>query len=642
MVTPTRLPFVLACAVLWLCLVTSHTSFGGCVVMPMHERLFVQWLPVANAIRYDVEFRPMGQTTWQPAAPSSTTACGAYVQGLTNGLAYEVRATAILGDGSSTTDTGSGTPGAPDPSLRLNQVLQNGQSLCVGTKGFNALTTTQPDGNLMLNAAQSALVPLVEPHTRALTGVEETNASAMANRLSSLAPGFTSVVSIHGWPYSSYGELKKGTPPYSLGMSQMQSTHALALASQRVNRVAAVTIIHGESDDAAGVPASTYASALVEWQHDYETDARAFTGQEEAVPLFTTQMSSWTGSNRTTPTVAIGQLSAARTSSKIHLVMPAYVLEFVDQWHLKAWSYRRMGEYFGKAMKQVLVDGQSFKPLMPLRIARIGNVIEAQFHVPVPPLEFDTSAVVAKAAYGFEYSDASSSATIASVSLTASDTARITLDQMPSATNQRLRYAFTGVPLAVGPRTSDAPNGNLRDSDATPALYHDANVPSWAGSDLRNWCVTFDDSVMPASALMQWRYQHFNLMMSTGDAHDQADPDHDGLQNLAEFALGSDPLTASVWDTRASTGETSPALEYTQPSGGLGTIGVNYAASGVIIAVEASANGRDWLSGETQVEWTRFKQTAGVGRERVRVRAIAPELIASTKVFFRLRMESVE
>lgn len=610
--------------------------------MPMHERLFVQWLPVANAVRYDVEFRPVGQTTWQPAVPPSTTACGAYVQALTNGLTYEVRAIAILSDGSSTADIGTGTPGASNPSPWLNQVLQNGQSLCFGTKGFNAMTTSQPYGNLMLNATQSALVPLVEPHTRALTGVEETNASAMANLLSSQAPGFASVVSIHGWHSSSYGELKKGTSPYALGMSQMQSVHALAIAAQRVNRVAAVTIIHGESDDAAGVPAAMYADALAEWQHDYETDARAFTGQEEEVPLFTTQMSSWTGGNHTTPTVAIGQLSAARTSSKIHLVMPAYIVEYADQWHLKAWSYRRMGEYFGKAMKQLLVDGQSFRPLMPLRIARIGNVIEAQFHVPVPPLEFDTTAVVAKAAYGFEYSDASSSATIAAVSLPAKDTVRVTLDQTPSSTNERLRYAFTGVHLAVGPRTTDAPNGNLRDSDATPALYQDANVPTWAGGYLRNWCVTFDDPVMPASALMQWRYQNFNLMMGTGDASDQADPDHDGLQNLAEFALGSNPLTSSVWDVATSTAETSPAIEYSQPSGGLGTIGVSYAASGVRIAVESSANGLDWLSGETHVEWTGFREPARAGMERVRVRAISPAFIASPKVFFRLRMEAVE
>lgn len=642
MITPVRLHVSFACAVLWACLVASQSSFGGCVVMPMHERLFVQWLPVASAVRYDVEFRPVGQTAWQPAVPPSTTACGAYIEGLSDGQPYDVRATAILGDGSSTADTGTGTPGTPTPGLWLNHVLQNGQSLCFGTKGFNALTTSQPYGNLMLNATQSALVPLVEPHTRALTGVEETNASAMANLLSSQAPSFTSVVSIHGWHSSSYGELKKGTLPYALGMSQMQSVHALAIAAQRVNRVAAVTIIHGESDDAARVPAAMYADALAEWQHDYETDARAFTGQEEAVPLFTTQMSSWTGGYHTTPTVAIGQLSAARTSSKIHLMMPAYMLEYADQWHLKAWSYRRMGEYFGKAMKQVLVDGQSFRPLMPLRIARIGNVIEAQFHVPVPPLEFDTTAVVAKAAYGFEYSDATSSATIAAVSLPATDTVRVTLDQSPSSTNERLRYAFTGVPLAVGPRTTDAPNGNLRDSDATPALYQDAHVPTWAGGSLRNWCVTFDDPVMPASALMQWRYQHFNLMMSTGDASDQADPDHDGLPNLAEFALGSDPLTASAWDVTTSTAETSPAVEYSQPSGGLGTIGVNYAASGVTYGVEVSTDWQHWSSGVEVVAWTGLRQSLANGRERVRVRVIAPDFTPGSPVFFRLKLSSTD
>ncbi len=43
----------------------------------------------------------------------------------------------------------------------------------------------------------------------------------------------------------------------------------------------------------------------------------------------------------------------------------------------------------------------------------------------------------------------------------------------------------------------------------------------------------------------QWRISHFGTSLNTGDAADNADPDADGLPNLHEYALGTDPLTAT-------------------------------------------------------------------------------------------------
>lgn len=44
-----------------------------------------------------------------------------------------------------------------------------------------------------------------------------------------------------------------------------------------------------------------------------------------------------------------------------------------------------------------------------------------------------------------------------------------------------------------------------------------------------------------------WRRLHFNTSSQTGDSADNADPDHDGLTNFAEFAFGLDPM-----DSRSS------------------------------------------------------------------------------------------
>jgi hypothetical protein len=42
-----------------------------------------------------------------------------------------------------------------------------------------------------------------------------------------------------------------------------------------------------------------------------------------------------------------------------------------------------------------------------------------------------------------------------------------------------------------------------------------------------------------------WRHLHFGTTENTGDAGDDFDPDKDGLSNLLEYALGSDPNSAN-------------------------------------------------------------------------------------------------
>jgi uncharacterized delta-60 repeat protein len=48
-----------------------------------------------------------------------------------------------------------------------------------------------------------------------------------------------------------------------------------------------------------------------------------------------------------------------------------------------------------------------------------------------------------------------------------------------------------------------------------------------------------------ATPIALWRFAHFGVYGSTGDAADSADPDHDGLVNLIEFAFGGDPNTSN-------------------------------------------------------------------------------------------------
>jgi hypothetical protein len=58
---------------------------------------------------------------------------------------------------------------------------------------------------------------------------------------------------------------------------------------------------------------------------------------------------------------------------------------------------------------------------------------------------------------------------------------------------------------------------------------------------------TFDDtSVTVVSQFLKWQSVHFGAGADPSIAGPRADPDHDGLENLAEYALTSDPRTADT------------------------------------------------------------------------------------------------
>lgn len=48
----------------------------------------------------------------------------------------------------------------------------------------------------------------------------------------------------------------------------------------------------------------------------------------------------------------------------------------------------------------------------------------------------------------------------------------------------------------------------------------------------------------PLSPIEQWRFTHFGVTTSTGNAADNADPDNDGHANLLEFATGISPKSS--------------------------------------------------------------------------------------------------
>ena len=298
------------------------------------------------------------------------------------------------------------------PLIVANHVLSTGQSNSVANGGSPTLTTTQPYSNLMFDTgvmpmsscdgdgclravAPSSFVPLVEGD-RFFDYPVETASSGIANEISHLAaeryhfgtnagsPAKHDVlVSLHGRSGNTYWCLRKGScnyhsasmvKPFSQAMMEVATAKQIADASGRSYAVRAVTTIHGESDHYAysagrqefplpgsdGTPnkIKDYADALIEWQHDYESDAVAITGQKTPVPMLVAQLSGWTDVR--TSRVAQMQLDAhVRALGKVVLVAPGYAFSVrEDCLHYDSDGQRHLGEYFAKAYAKIVFSGQ--------------------------------------------------------------------------------------------------------------------------------------------------------------------------------------------------------------------------------------------------------------------------------------------
>ncbi len=216
---------------------------------------------------------------------------------------------------------------------------------------------------------------------------------------------------------------------------------------------------------------------------------KAITGQSDPIPMFHTQMSSWTKYGEATSTIPFDQLAEhVKSAGKTILVGPKYHLSYAaDGVHLTNEGYRHMGEDYAKAYRRVILEGRPWEPLRPIALTRAGNIITVKLVVPAPPLVLDAGAITDPGSFGFEFAETGPAAPqkIVIVALASPDTVRITLAGAPTGTNKRLRYAFTGkAGNKAGPTTG--PRGNLRDSDTTASRN---------GEPLYNWCVHFDEPV---------------------------------------------------------------------------------------------------------------------------------------------------
>lgn len=122
------------------------------------------------------------------------------------------------------------------------------------------------------------------------------------------------------------------------------------------------------------------------------------------LPLFVSQMNSRLNPNRSL-NVPVAQLQAHKENpGNIILVGPKYQYSYiVDHTHLTNVDSRHSGEMFAKVIKKVMIDGETWNPLMPKSIVRVGRIITVDYYIPVGSLQLDTTNVAPRPNFGFEF-----------------------------------------------------------------------------------------------------------------------------------------------------------------------------------------------------------------------------------------------
>lgn len=362
----------------------------------------------------------------------------------------------------------------------ISHVLFIGQSLALGSNSGTPISTYQRNLNRMFRGG-------VLGGTEFSTATDYTGLDALVERgTETPAFGFTDYLAYKAGrnkPFmvsncavggQTLAALSKGTASYIMGLQHIR--HGRHLLGNR-GRVTALLSFHGESDSVN----PTYNTELRQWQLDYETDINALQGTSGRRPIFSSQ-NGWPDFGSSQMNSVLGMLSEHEANpTKSILVGPRYFLTHTsDGIHMPAASYRRLGEYYGKAYYQHVIQGTQWEPLRPT-VTRSGAVITVDYTGAVGGITLDTTLVSNPGNYGFSYTDDGTPPAISNVSITGLNQIKVTLASTPSGANKKLQYGFNGNAFA-GPTTGR--RGCVRDNDTATSPYD--------GTRLYNWGVYFE------------------------------------------------------------------------------------------------------------------------------------------------------
>lgn len=393
------------------------------------------------------------------------------------------------------------TPAVRNWGAEINHVISYGQSLALGSNASPIQTAAQRHDSLRFvggvrpsdGASYASLVALVETQSGVLYETPVGGACEalhdtvlVEDGLTYAAHAFTLLGSAEGQSGQTVNGLSKGSANYTNLMAHVTNGLARAVALGKTYKVLGVLWSQGEADAQVGTSASTYRAQLAQLITDLNTDIKAATGQADDVHLIGYQFSSWKVYGGATWAIPLALLAEANSNPLFHIVGPNYHMPHAtDLVHLTGPSSKRLGAYYGRALKRVAVNGGEPPLLQPVAAHRSGAVAVLRFDVPVAPLVLDTTTVTAATNSGFELVDSGGSPlTLSSVALLGDNRVKLTAAATIPA-GAKVRYAATGTGT-TGP--VDGPRGNLRDSAGDREML-DPDRVAWP---LHNWCCHFE------------------------------------------------------------------------------------------------------------------------------------------------------
>ena len=411
-------------------------------------------------------------------------------------------------------------------------IVGTGQSLSVGAMAptFSGAATQPHFNNLKLalngtvvppfnsNAPALSLVPFTEPIRPLATTFPsaypanlygETFHAAMAAQITTLAKAagaadYVTAQTVVGESGQGMSVINKTATPvnnggtstgraYQATLFEARAIKRLANATGKSYGIGAIVLTHGETDSGN----TGYEAAMVQLWSDYNADLRAITGQSTTIPMITSQQHSFgfvagqvQGSSPST--IAEWRVGVDHPGN-IVCAGPKYQYPYAsDNIHLVTRGYELLGEKYGEVyFQRVVLGNTSWQPLQPISATRAGNVVTVRFHVPVPPLAWDTALPLPhqsaltqwRNGRGFELRSGNTRLTINSVAIV-NDTVQITAASTVPA-GAIVGYAATSDGTALSGVSRRW--GKLIDSDRTAGAF--------TGQAQANFAVAFEMTV---------------------------------------------------------------------------------------------------------------------------------------------------
>ena len=355
-----------------------------------------------------------------------------------------------------------------DPNADSWYVLY-GQSLALGFQGSPALNTsaTYPGECLEVNGAGSALIDLVE------TSVERP-ASGFCNRMRALRGSGIFGVVTGGAGATDLAGLSDPNTPWTNLIAEIQDAYDLTIAAGRTFRIRGIIMFHGESDTAAENP--TYGTELLAFRTALEAEIQSIQGTSEDIPMIVYQGSSYR-MGLAEENISLQVLDASNADRTLLQVFgPQYIYPYSsDRLHFTNASYERSGEKVANVFYPQHFQGASaWQPLQPTSIVASSDDVVLTLNVPSSPIVVEDTDLYREPFYGFEVLDPTiRGVTLSTAAVTGANEVTLTLSEAPHEDvliGYGLDAAFAAAGGAAGAPTtlqSDAPGGNIVDSDAT-------------------------------------------------------------------------------------------------------------------------------------------------------------------------------